>query len=107
MTVALGRPEVVVERQPDCGCDACDSGSRDLLEAVDAAISHVVGGPFVVLRGDKWQAHWYPEGGGASSQGGREVDFRGLMDLCRRLAEGEAVRLPRDTEAFVSRAWLH
>jgi hypothetical protein len=96
---------VVVETQPDCGCDACDSGSSDLIGAIDEAIRHVVGGPFVVLRGKGWCAQWYPEGGSASSKG-RQPDFRSLMDLCRRLAEGETVRLPRDAEALVGRSWL-
>ena len=106
VSIAVARPDVVVERQPDCGCDACDSGSSDLLEAVDAAIRHVVGRPFVVLRGKKWHAEWHPGGGSAGSSSGRRPDFRALMNLCRRLAEGENVRLPRDTEALVGRAWI-
>ena len=100
--VAVAAPDVVVERQPDCGCDACDSGSTDLLEAVDATIRHVVGGPFVVLRGRNWHAEWHP--GGGSAGGG--PDFRGLMDVCRRLAEGETVRLPKATEALVGCGWI-
>ena len=103
--IAVVRPDVVVERQPDCGCDACDSGSGDLLEAVDATVRHVVGGPFVVLRGERWRAEWHPDGGSAGGDG-RGPDFRMVMDLCRRLAEGETVRLPRNTEAFVGRSWL-
>jgi hypothetical protein len=105
LDIAVVHPEVVVETQPDCGCDACDSGSSDLIGAIDEAIRHVVGGPFVVLRGKGWCAQWYPEGGSASSKG-RQLDFRSLMDLCRRLAEGETVRLPRDAEALVGRSWL-
>ena len=105
MNIAVARPDVVVETQPDCGCDACDSGSNDLLEAVDAAIRHVVGGPFVVLRGKKWHAEWHPEGGTAGSDG-RGPGFHVLMDLCRRLAEGETVRLPKDTEALIGRTWI-
>lgn len=69
LTIAVARPEIVVETQPDCGCDACDSGSSDLLEAVDAAVRHIVGGPYVVLRGKKWHAEWHPEGGSAGSNG--------------------------------------
>ena len=62
LTIAVARADIVVETQPDCGCDACDSGSSDLLEAVDAAVRHVVGGPFVALRGDKWHAEWHRSG---------------------------------------------
>jgi hypothetical protein len=103
--IGVDRPDVVVEMQPDCGCDACDSGSGDLLEAVDATIRHVVGGPFVVLRAHKWSAQWHP-GGGSASGDGHGPDFRELMELCRRLAEGETVDLPRGTEALVGRSWL-
>ena len=103
LTITVARPDIVVETQPDCGCDACDSGSSDLLEAVDAPIRHVVGGPFVVLRGKRWHAQWYPGGGSASGTGPR---FRIMMDLCRRLAEGQTVRLPTDTEALVGHPWI-
>jgi hypothetical protein len=105
LDIAVARPDILVERQPYCGCDACDSGSSDLLEAIDAVIRHVVGGPFVVLRGRNWHAEWYPGGGSAGSTGPRS-DFRKLMDLCRRLADGETVRLPDHTEALVGRAWI-
>jgi hypothetical protein len=105
LNIGVVRPDVVVETQPDCGCDACDSGSIDLLEAIDATIRSVVGGPFVAMRGNGWRAHWHPEGGSANS-GRRGPSFDTLMDACRRLANGEAVRLPKDAEAFVGRSWL-
>lgn len=105
LTIAVAHPEIGVETQPDCGCDACDSGSSDLLEAVDAAVRHIVGGPFVVLCGKKWHAQWHPEGGSAGATG-HGPDFRLLMELCRRLAEGETVRLPKNTEAFVGQPWI-
>jgi hypothetical protein len=105
LRIAVVRPDVVVDMQPDCGCDACDSGSRDLLEAIDATIRHVVGGPFVVLRGSKWHAVWHPEGGSAGGTRGGP-DFRGVTDVCRRLAQGETVRLPSNTEALIGRSWL-
>ena len=34
---------------PDCGCDACDSGSQDVIDEVDATISPVVTGEIRVL----------------------------------------------------------
>lgn len=103
--ISVARPEVVVEMQPDCGCDACDSGSDDLLTAIDETVGHVLGGPFVALRGDGWHADWYPDGG-ASGGAGRGPDHAMLMDLCRRLAGGEKVRLPARADAFVGRSWL-
>jgi hypothetical protein len=105
LQVSVVRPEVALETWPDCGCDACDSGSADLLGAVDQTIGRVVGGPFVVLRGKGWQAQWSPHGGssGGSGRGPRHAD---VMELCRRLAGGEDVRLPRGTEAFLGRPWV-
>lgn len=103
--VSIVEPAVALEALPDCGCDACDSGSADLLDAIDEAIGSVVAGPFVVLRGKGWRAHWHPEGG-SSHRGRRGPDHATLMELCRRLAAREDVRLPKHTEAFVGRAWL-
>lgn len=105
LTVSVARPEIVVETQPDCGCDACDSGSSHLLEAIDDAVRHIVGGPFVVLRGQGWHAEWHPEGGSASSSGS-EPDFHMLMDQCRQLANGQTVRLPAGTEVLIGRPWI-
>ena len=108
--IAVERPDLQVEAQPDCGCDACDSGSLDLLDAVDRAIRRVVEGPLVVLRGDGWAADWSP--GCASSHGlgsgilRRGMDHEDAIRLCERLAAGDAVRLPDRTEAFVGRSWL-
>lgn len=106
LDIALARPDVIVGRQPDCGCDACDSGSADLLRAVDETVCQVVGGPYVVLRGADWVVQWHPDGGSAGSSSGRPVDFDALTGLCRRLAAGESVALPEHAEALVSRSWL-
>lgn len=103
--VSVFAPAFALEMLPDCGCDACDGGSADLLRAIDETIGHVVGGPFVLLRGKGWNAQWHPEGG---SSGGtrRGVNHAQAMELCRRLAVGEGVRLPRGVAAFVGRSWL-
>ncbi|GAA0708895.1 hypothetical protein Drose_21650 [Dactylosporangium roseum] len=103
--ISVVRPEIAVAVLPDCGCDACDRGSDDLLQAIDQTVGTVVGGPFVVLRGSGWQALWHPDGG--SSDGtGRGPGHDRAMELCRRLAAGEDVRLPGGVEAFVGRPWL-
>jgi hypothetical protein len=99
------RPEVVTATLPNCGCDACDWGSDDLLDAVDQAIGNLVGGPFVALRRKGWYGQWHP-GGGSSCGTRRNLDHARMMELCRRLASGEKVRLPRDTEALVGRPWF-
>lgn len=104
--ISIVRPDVAIEMLPDCGCDACDSGSSDLLSATDEAIGHLVGGPFVALRGKGWKAQWHPDGGGSGGTG-RGPDRAQMMELCRRLAAGEDVRVPAGAEAFVGRSWLN
>lgn len=52
--VGVGDPVEVLDRQPHCGCDACDSGSADLLETVDNAfILALSGGVHVVREGNR------------------------------------------------------
>jgi len=104
LKVSFASPELILLEQPDCGCDACDSGSQDLLDAIDETIGFVVGGPVVFLQGKDWSAQWHPGGGQAS--GLRRPSFREVMATCRQLAAGESVRLPRGVRAFVGRSWL-
>jgi hypothetical protein len=103
--LSVVRPEVAIAMLPDCGCDACDLGSDDLIDAVDEAIGNVIGGPFVALRRKGWHGQWHP-GGGSSGGTRRNPDHARMMELCRRLASGQKVRLPRGTEAFVGGPWL-
>jgi hypothetical protein len=52
--VGLGDPVELLDRQPDCGCDACDTGSADLLDTVDSAFALALsGGVHVVRQGTK------------------------------------------------------
>ncbi|MEQ8436406.1 MAG: DUF6226 family protein [Ilumatobacter fluminis] len=46
VTIGAGDPAATVEMIPDCGCDACDSGSDDVLEQIDRSIGGVVRGEF-------------------------------------------------------------
>ncbi|MGO1201390.1 MAG: DUF6226 family protein [Dermabacteraceae bacterium] len=48
IVVGLGDPPLPVETIPVCGCDACDSGSRDLLEQLDQAVLSIVDGSYEV-----------------------------------------------------------
>ncbi|EHR50565.1 hypothetical protein SacmaDRAFT_2313 [Saccharomonospora marina XMU15] len=45
--IGAAEPAVYLATVPDCGCDACDSGSDDLLEQFDEQVLSVVGGDFV------------------------------------------------------------
>ena len=105
LDLAVVRPDVVLTSEPDCGCDACDSGSAALLEAVDATVQRVVGGPFVAGRGPDWSAEWFPDGG-RSGGSGTGPDHDAVMALCRRLAAGATTELPPHAAAFVGRAWF-
>lgn len=46
VTLGVDRPVTIVDRFPDCGCDACDSGSHDELTRIDDAIGAVITGRF-------------------------------------------------------------
>jgi hypothetical protein len=44
VTLGIGDPAVCIGWIPDCGCDACDSGSQDVLDHLDQQILGVVTG---------------------------------------------------------------
>ena len=48
--VGVGQPVELLDRQPDCGCDACDTGSADLLDTVDSAFVLALSGGVYVVR---------------------------------------------------------
>ena len=50
VTIGVGDPAVRIAFIPDCGCDACDSGSQDVLDELDSYIRPVVTGEFRHLR---------------------------------------------------------
>lgn len=54
LVIGVGDPADAVTILPTCGCDACDSGSDDLLNELDATIVAVVTGRYRHLRqGDR------------------------------------------------------
>jgi hypothetical protein len=46
ITLGVGRPAVVLVWLPECGCDACDSGSQNELDELDRHILTIVAGRF-------------------------------------------------------------
>ncbi|MEO0495714.1 MAG: DUF6226 family protein [Actinomycetota bacterium] len=53
LEIGAGEPTARLGIHPDCGCDACDSGSEGLLEEVDGSFADVVSAAFVYRwRGD-------------------------------------------------------
>ena len=73
VTLGAGDPAVVIGWIPDCGCDACDSGSQDVLDELDEVIVGVVSGAFrrvvsgdrviTVISTDRWNASSSGSGG--------------------------------------------
>lgn len=108
VTFALAEPEVVLERQPDCGCDACDGGSETMLRAVDELFVEVLTSPVVVVRGEdgRWEARWSRMTAGAGGSPGPPRPAMELVAACRRIAAGEEVDLPRGARVWVSQPWL-
>ncbi|MEB3966870.1 DUF6226 family protein [Streptomyces kunmingensis] len=47
LVIGAGEPAKTLGALPDCGCDACDDGSEQLIEAVDDLVLAVVTGTFV------------------------------------------------------------
>lgn len=58
LLVAVGRAGFDLELIPDCGCDACDSGSDGLLEQVDEVIAAVLTGELRAAKGGDSQHEW-------------------------------------------------
>lgn len=92
LAIGVGDPPQWVERQPDCGCDACDSGSADLLAVLDETIETVVTGHFLHITtrtGRMWRVLGRHRGVG-------DVDLQGLQD---------PDRLPPGAVVLRGRAW--
>lgn len=56
LVVGIVDPAVAVSTVPDCGCDACDSGSRDLLEDFDRTLLSIVDGSFEAVLSPDWSS---------------------------------------------------
>ena len=66
VTLGAGDPAVCITSIPDCGCDACDSGSQDVLDELDEYMFGVVSGAFrrlwsvdreiTVIGDQRWRA---------------------------------------------------
>lgn len=89
---------------PDCGCDACDFGSADLLEGLDSAVLELLGGA-VLLVGDDWQGLWTTDGGGSVSGGARTPELEQVMAWGERAYAGDVAAAPEGVRVLVNRAW--
>ncbi len=84
---------------PDCGCDACDGGSADLLRALDEQILCVLEGGVLLVRAGDRVVRRTLDGWSASGRYGEGEPERWLGDA----AVG---RLPRGGTAVVGVPWL-
>ncbi len=46
VVLGIGEPAIEIARFPDCGCDACDSGSQNEIDTLDAHLLGIVSGRF-------------------------------------------------------------
>ena len=71
LVIGIGDPAVPVSTTPNCGCDACDSGSRDLLEELDRTLLSIVDGSFETVLSPGWTSHRTSFGaeGGSGDEG--------------------------------------
>ena len=72
--VGVGEPAVEVAMVPPCGCDACDDGSQELLDAVDRWIGSTVAGVLVHELGHGWSRTVTIGGWSASGPDRPDVD---------------------------------
>ncbi|GAA0966917.1 hypothetical protein FFA01_16540 [Frigoribacterium faeni] len=78
-SIEVGMPPVTIEMLPVCGCDACDSGSEDLLSSVDGAFLGIMDGHFLYAEGRDWTITATKDGwSGTGSQ-----DFDALVNAAR------------------------
>jgi hypothetical protein len=82
LVVGLGDPAAQLTMIPDCGCDACDSGSEYLLDELDRIVRGAVSGDLVHVTTpsgsafgtrDGWSAQGFP----------RRTDVGALLDEAR------------------------
>lgn len=88
VTFAAG-DRTVIEVVPDCGCDACDSGSRDLLECVDERILQFLEGGPVHASGPWGTKTWNLNGWQGSGDVERLEEAMGEQDPRVRVVRGE------------------
>jgi len=83
----------LLTRSPDCGCDACDSGSADLLDELDGWVLTVAGGGVVPARA------------GESAVTRRADGWTGVGRAKPSWLE-ESARAPQRVQRWIRTSWL-
>lgn len=78
--LGAGTPAVEIALLPDCGCDACDSGSADLTEELDDHILDVITGAFTHVATPRGTVQGERDGWSASGPSGFEEAEQVLAD---------------------------
>lgn len=68
--LGVGEPAEELALIPDCGCDACDSGSQNELDHLDTEIARVIVHPFRRLRRAGTTIDVHHDGGWSSASSG-------------------------------------
>lgn len=89
LCLGAGDPAVLVLWTPDCGCDACDSGSESLLEELDDHVWAVISGTYVHVTTRDTTVSSTGSGWSAGSRGRRRPS---VPEVERLLAEARAGR---------------
>lgn len=79
VALGVGDPAVLIGMEPFCGCDACDSGSDNLLTAIDDLFIGIMNGEFLYAEGKNWNLTVGVNGWSASGS----QDFDSLIDKAR------------------------
>lgn len=79
LTLGAGDPAVCVGWFPHCGCDACDSGSRDVLDDLDAHVIAIVSGVFRRLSSGRSEITMIGKGGWSASNLPRRADVAQIL----------------------------
>jgi hypothetical protein len=79
VALGVGDPSVLIAMEPFCGCDACDSGSDNLLTAIDDMFIGIMNGEFLYAEGKDWELTVGANGWSASGS----QDFDSLIDKAR------------------------
>jgi hypothetical protein len=79
VALGVGDPAVLIGMEPFCGCDACDSGSDDLLTAIDDMFTGIMDGGLLYAEDEDWTLTVGVNGWSASGS----QDFDSLIDKAR------------------------